>query len=133
MKKKLMWEPSQFSNLKFLRTETCSYGKKINNRPTPNTGIYLPHTSRRSALDPEPRLGWYDFRPVPRAHISNRRRALSQALLLCKAELGFFHILEIVTGWLVPSAGQKIPLQPGWLVPSTTEDPARWKQVSSGR
>jgi hypothetical protein len=38
-----------------------------------------------------------------------------------------------VTGWLVPSAGQKIPLQPGWLVPSTTEDPARWKQVSSGR
>jgi hypothetical protein len=31
----------------------------------------------------------------------------------CKAELGFFHFLEIVTGWLVPSACQKIPLQPG--------------------
>jgi hypothetical protein len=35
-------------------------------------------------------------------------------LFLHKAELGFFHFLEIVTGWLVPSAGQKIPEQPGW-------------------
>jgi hypothetical protein len=31
--------------------------------------------------------------------------------------LGFFHFLEIVTGWLVPSAGQKIPVQPGWYLP----------------
>jgi len=38
----------------------------------------------------------------------------------CKAELGFFHFLEIVTGWLVRSAGQKIPVQPGWyLLPHT--------------
>jgi hypothetical protein len=29
MKKKLMWEPSQLSNLKILRIETCSYGKKL--------------------------------------------------------------------------------------------------------
>jgi hypothetical protein len=35
--------------------------KKVNNRPTPNTGIYLPHTSKRSALDPKPGPGWYDF------------------------------------------------------------------------
>jgi hypothetical protein len=28
-----------------------------------------------------------------------------------KAELEFFHFLEIVTDWLVPSAGQKIPVQ----------------------
>jgi len=27
--------------------------------------------------------------------------------------VGFFHFLEIVTSWLVPSAGQKIPVQPG--------------------
>jgi len=29
----------------------------------------------------------------------------------------FFHFLEIVSGWLVPSAGQKIPVQPGWYLP----------------
>jgi hypothetical protein len=40
--------------------------------------------------------------------------ACTQVLFLCKAELGFFHFLEIVKGWLVPSAGQKIPVQPGW-------------------
>jgi hypothetical protein len=34
-----------------------------------------------------------------------------------KAELDSFHFLEIVTGWLVPSTGQKIPLQPGWYLP----------------
>jgi len=34
-----------------------------------------------------------------------------------RAELGFFHFFEIVTGWLVPFAGQKIPLQPGWYLP----------------
>ncbi len=73
MKKKLMWEPSQFLNLKFLRTEFfhnfsnlffiifCSYEKKGDNRPTPNTGIYLPLTSKRSALHPKPGPGWYDF------------------------------------------------------------------------
>jgi hypothetical protein len=31
--------------------------------------------------------------------------------------MGFFHFLEIVTGWLVPSTGQKIPVQPGWHLP----------------
>jgi hypothetical protein len=42
----------------------------------------------------------------------------TQVLFLCKAELGFFHFLEIVTGWLLPSAaGQKIPVQPGWYLP----------------
>jgi hypothetical protein len=38
------------------------------------------------------------------------RTTTHQVLFLHKAELGFFHFLEIVTGWLVPSAGQKIPL-----------------------
>jgi hypothetical protein len=32
---------------------------------------------------------------------------------LPKAELGFFHFLEIVTGWLVLYTGQKIPVHPG--------------------
>jgi len=49
--------------------------------------------------------------------VENRRRAYTQVLFLRKAELGFFHFLEIVTGWLVPSAGQKIPVQPGWYLP----------------
>jgi hypothetical protein len=31
--------------------------------------------------------------------------------------LGFFHFLEIVTGWLVPSAGHNILAQPGWYLP----------------
>jgi hypothetical protein len=31
--------------------------------------------------------------------------------------MGFFHFLEIVTGWLVSSAGEKIPVQPGWYLP----------------
>ncbi len=46
-----------------------------------------------------------------------RRRASTQVLFLRKAELAFFHFLEIVTGWLVPSPGQKIPVQPGWYLP----------------
>jgi hypothetical protein len=45
------------------------------------------------------------------------KRACTQALFLSKAELGFFHFLEIVTGWLVPSIGQKIPVQPSWYLP----------------
>jgi hypothetical protein len=44
--------------------------------------------------------------------------ACTQVLFLCKAELGFFHLKKIVTGWLVPSTGQKIPAQPGWYLPS---------------
>jgi hypothetical protein len=43
----------------------------------------------------------------------NRRRPSTQVLFLHEAELGFFHFLEIVTGWLVPSAGQKSPVEPG--------------------
>ncbi len=47
----------------------------------------------------------------PREQVKNNGRAYTQVLFLRKAELGFFHFLEIVTGWLVPSAGQKIPAQ----------------------
>jgi len=46
----------------------------------------------------------------PREQVENHGRACTQVLFLHKAELGFFHFLEIVTGWLVPSTGQKIPL-----------------------
>jgi hypothetical protein len=46
-----------------------------------------------------------------REQVENDRRACTKVLFLGKAELGFFHFLEIVTtGWLVPSAGQKIPV-----------------------
>jgi hypothetical protein len=39
----------------------------------------------------------------PSEKIKNHERAYNQVLFLCKAELGFFHFLEIVTGWLVRS------------------------------
>ncbi len=48
-----------------------------------------------------------------REQIENHGRAYTQVLFLLKAKLGFFHFLAIVTGWLVPSADQKIPVQPG--------------------
>jgi hypothetical protein len=38
-------------------------------------------------------------------------RDLRSVLEASKGELGFFHFLEIVTGWLVPSVGQKIQVQ----------------------
>ncbi len=65
---------------------------------------------------------FHDLRSVPKAGrprepVENRRRACSRVLFLRKAELGFFHFLEIVTSSLVPSAGQKIPVQPGWYLP----------------
>ncbi len=42
----------------------------------------------------------------PREPVQNHARACTQVLFLRKAELGFFHFLEIMTGWLVPSAGK---------------------------
>ncbi len=53
----------------------------------------------------------------PREQAENHGRACTKVLFLHKRELGFFHLLEIVTGWLVPSAGQKIPVQPGGYLP----------------
>jgi len=56
-----------------------------------------------------------------RKQVENHGRACthSRPFPLLKGELGFFfHFLEIVTDWLVPSAGQKIiPVQPGWYLP----------------
>jgi hypothetical protein len=57
-----------------------------------------------------------DLRSVPEAgrpreqQVENNGRPCTQVLFLRKAELGFFHVLEIVTGWLVPSDRQKIPV-----------------------
>ncbi len=34
-----------------------------------------------------------------------------------QVKMGFFHFLEIVTSWLVPSAGQMILIQPSWYLP----------------
>jgi hypothetical protein len=53
----------------------------------------------------------------PMEQVENHGGACTQVLFLCKVELGFFHFLEIVTGLLVPSVGQKIPVQPGWYLP----------------
>jgi hypothetical protein len=41
----------------------------------------------------------------PREPVKNQGEGCTRVLFLRKAELGFFHFLEIVTGWLVRSAG----------------------------
>jgi hypothetical protein len=53
----------------------------------------------------------------PREPVETHGRACTKVLFQRNVELGFFHVLEIVTGWLVPSAGQKIPVQHGWYLP----------------
>jgi hypothetical protein len=53
----------------------------------------------------------------PREQVENHGRACTQVLFQRKAKLEFFHFLEIVTGSLVPSAGQKISVQPSWYLP----------------
>jgi hypothetical protein len=63
-----------------------------------------------------------DLRSVPQAgrpreQVENHGRAYTQVLFLREALPGFFHFLEIVTGWMVRSAGQKIPVDPGWYLP----------------
>jgi hypothetical protein len=40
-----------------------------------------------------------------REQLEKHRTTGTQVLFQSTAELGFFHFLEIVTGWLVPSAG----------------------------
>jgi len=57
----------------------------------------------------------------------------SGPFFLRKAELGFFHFLEIMTGWSVPSAGQKISVESvaGTLPPQKI--PLAEKEVSSGK
>jgi hypothetical protein len=56
----------------------------------------------------------------PREQVKNHGRACTQVLFLCKAELGFFHLLEIVTG----SGTFRWSEDPStaWLVPSTAQD-----------
>ncbi len=47
---------------------------------------------------------------------------------------GFFHFLEIVTGWLVPSAGQRrILVQPGWYLPPQKIPLAENKFLQAGK
>jgi hypothetical protein len=41
----------------------------------------------------------------PREHVENHGRTCTEVLFLDKAELGFFHFLEIVTSWIIPSTG----------------------------
>jgi hypothetical protein len=62
----------------------------------------------------------------PREPVKNHGRACTQVLFLSKAELGFFHFLEIVTGWLAPSAGQNI------LVLAGTFHPKRSRLLKTG-
>jgi hypothetical protein len=61
MKKKINVRTVSVLQLKIFENRNMQLWKKVNNRPTPNTGIYLPHTSKRSALDPKPGPGWCDF------------------------------------------------------------------------
>jgi len=70
---------------------------------------------------------FHDLRSVPKAgrlreQVENRQRTCTRVLFLRKAELRFFHFLEIVTG------SSEDP-STTWLVPSTAA--ACCKQVSS--
>jgi len=38
-----------------------------------------------------------------------------------------------VTGWLVPSAGQKIPVQPGWYLPPQKTPLAKNRFLQAGK
>jgi hypothetical protein len=62
----------------------------------------------------------------PREQVENHRRASTQVLFLPKAELGFFHFFEIVTGW-------KIPVQPGWYLPPQEIQLAENKFLHAGK
>jgi hypothetical protein len=55
-------------------------------------------------------------------------------LFLLEAELGIFHILKIVTGWVVlPSTGQKIPVQTGWYLPQQKNPLAENRFLHAGK
>ncbi len=45
----------------------------------------------------------------PREPVETHGRACTQVLFLRNVKLGFFHFLEIVTGWLVPSRRSEDP------------------------
>jgi hypothetical protein len=53
--------------------------------------------------------------------------------LLVKGELGFFHFLEIVTGWLGPSLRQKTPIQPDWYIPAQKISLAENRFLQAGK
>jgi len=44
-----------------------------------------------------------------REQVEKHPTACTQVLFRSKAEMGFFHFLEIVTGWLVPSSTAENP------------------------
>jgi hypothetical protein len=50
-------------------------------------------------------ISWWDFRTSPNQRFKYRKRACTQSgpFPTLRAELGCFHFLEIVTGWMVPS------------------------------
>jgi hypothetical protein len=68
---------------------------------------------------------------MAREHVKNHRRACTQVLFLSKAEVGFFLLFrnsdrlagnvrwseDPSRAWLVTSAGQKTPVEPGWYLP----------------
>jgi hypothetical protein len=47
----------------------------------------------------------------------NKRKPHCQNLGEGPVMKGFLNFLEIVTGWLAPSAGQKLSVQPVWYLP----------------
>jgi hypothetical protein len=63
---------------------------------------------------------------MPTEQVENRRRPVcTQVLFLSKAELGYFHFLEIVTGWLAGTFHWSKASSTAWLVlSSTAADPA---------
>jgi hypothetical protein len=54
---------------------------------------------------------------VPRAGRQRADGPVLRSFSYLNQSWDFFHFLEIMTGWLVPSAVQKIPVQPGRYLP----------------
>ncbi len=62
------------------------------------------------------------------------RSKITEGPILRSFSQEFFHLLEIVTRWLVPSAGQKILVEPGWYLPPQKRplDENRFRQAGKG-
>jgi len=59
--------------------------------------------TRKASVQAVPHLRCVPEAGRPREPVENHGRACTHILFLSKAELGIVHLLEIVTGWLVPS------------------------------
>jgi len=87
-----------------VKGRTPIFGNKI---PSQREGSSLHQEgiicTRKASVQALPHLRCVPEAGRPREPVENHGRACTDVLFLSKAELGIVHLLEIVTGWLVPS------------------------------